>query len=144
MLTTQRTVQSYTPYALAALRIVTAYLFIQHGTAKLFGFPHQDMFDGLQLFSLIGLAGALEVAGGLLIGVGLFTRPTAFVLSGMMAVAYFTAHAPQGNVIAPMLNGGELAALYSFVFLLFAVTGAGALSLDGRKQRAALSGLATA
>jgi len=144
MLTTQRTVQSYTPYALAALRIVTAYLFIQHGTAKLFGFPHQDMFDGLQLFSLIGLAGALEVAGGLLIGVGLFTRPTAFVLSGMMAVAYFTAHAPQGNVIAPMLNGGELAALYSFVFLLFAATGAGALSLDGRKQRAALSGLATA
>ena len=144
MLTTQRTVQSYTPYALAALRIVTAYLFIQHGTAKLFGFPHQDMFDGLQLFSLIGLAGALEVAGGLLIGVGLFTRPTAFVLSGMMAVAYFTAHAPQGNVIAPMLNGGELAALYSFVFLLFAVTGAGALSLDGRKQRAALSELATA
>ena len=144
MLSTQRTVQSYTPYALAALRIVTAYLFIQHGTAKLFGFPHQEMFDGLQLFSLMGLAGVLEVAGGLLIGVGLFTRPTAFVLSGMMAVAYFTAHAPQGNVIAPMLNGGELAALYSFVFLLFAVTGAGALSLDGRKQRAALSGLATA
>ena len=144
MLSTQRTVQSYTPYALAALRIVTAYLFIQHGTAKLFGFPHQEMFDGLQLFSLMGLAGVLEVAGGLLIGVGLFTRPTAFVLSGMMAVAYFMAHAPQGNAIAPMLNGGELAALYSFVFLLFAVTGAGALSLDGRKQRAALSELATA
>jgi putative oxidoreductase len=144
MLSTQRTVQSYTPYALAALRIVTAYLFIQHGTAKLFGFPHQEMFDGLQLFSLMGLAGVLEVAGGLLIGVGLFTRPTAFVLSGMMAVAYFMAHAPQGTVIAPMLNGGELAALYSFVFLLFAVTGAGALSLDGRKQRAALSELATA
>lgn len=144
MLSTQRTVQSYTPYALAALRIVTAYLFIQHGTAKLFGFPHQEMFDGLQLFSLMGLAGVLEVAGGLLIGVGLFTRPTAFVLSGMMAVAYFMAHAPQGNAIAPMLNGGELAALYSFVFLLFAVTGAGALSLDGRKQRAALPELATA
>ena len=144
MLSTQRTVQSYAPYALAALRIVTAYLFIQHGTAKLFGFPHQEMFDGLQLFSLMGLAGVLEVAGGLLIGVGLFTRPTAFVLSGMMAVAYFMAHAPQGNVIAPMLNGGELAALYSFVFLLFAVTGAGALSLDGRKERAALSELATA
>src|SRR6185295_8324011 len=135
MLTTQRTVQSYTPYALAALRIVTAYLFIQHGTAKLFGFPHQEMFDGLQLFSLMGLAGVLEVAGGLLIGVGLYTRPTAFVLSSMMAVAYFMAHAPQGNVLAPMLNGGELAALYSFVFLLFVFTGAGALSLDGRRQR---------
>jgi putative oxidoreductase len=144
MLSTQRTVQSYMPYALAALRIVTAYLFIQHGTAKLFGFPHQEMFDGLQLFSLMGLAGVLEVVGGVLIGAGLYTRPTAFVLSGMMAVAYFMAHAPQGNVIAPMLNGGELAALYSFVFLLFAVTGAGALSLDGRKQRAALSELATA
>jgi putative oxidoreductase len=144
MLSRPRTVQSYTPYALAALRIVTAYLFIQHGTAKLFGFPHQAMFDGLQLFSLMGLAGVLEVVGGLLVGVGLYTRPAAFVLSGMMAVAYFMAHAPQGNVIAPMLNGGELAALYSFVFLLFSVTGAGALSLDGRKQRAASSVLATA
>ena len=144
MLRTQTTVLSYTPYALAALRIVTAYLFIQHGTAKLFGIPHQEMFDGLQLFSLMGLAGMLEVAGGLLIGVGLYTRPTAFVLSGMMAVAYFMAHAPQGNVIAPMLNGGELAALYSFIFLLFAVTGAGALSLDRRKRRATVAALAAA
>ena len=134
MLTTQRTVQSYTPYALAALRIVTAYLFIQHGTAKLFGFPHQDMFDGLQLFSLIGLAGALEVAGGLLIGVGLFTRPTAFVLSGMMAVAYFMAHAPQG--FWPILNKGELAVLYCFVFLYLAAAGAGPLSLDRIMRRA--------
>jgi putative oxidoreductase len=130
-------VQGYTPYALAALRIVTAYLFIQHGTAKLFGVPHQAMFDGLELFSLMGLAGVLEVAGGLLLGAGLYTRPTAFVLSGMMAVAYFMAHAPQGNVMAPMLNGGELAALYSFIFLLFAVTGPGALSLDARKDRGA-------
>ena len=141
---TQRTVQDYTPYALAALRIVTAYLFIQHGTAKLFGMPHQAMFDGLQLFSLIGLAGVLEVAGGLLLGAGLFTRPTAFVLSGFMAVAYFMAHASQGNALAPMLNGGELAALYSFIFLLFVFTGAGALSLDGRKQRVARSALAPA
>jgi putative oxidoreductase len=144
MLPTQRTVQSYTPYALAALRIVTAYLFIQHGTAKLFGVPHQAMFDGLQLFSLIGLAGVLEVVGGVLVGAGLYTRSTAFVLSGMMAVAYFMAHASQGNALAPLLNGGELAALYSFVFLLFAVTGPGALRLDRRKQRAAGSVLATA
>jgi putative oxidoreductase len=134
MLAKQRNLQAYAPYALAALRIVTAYLFIQHGTAKLFGFPHQAMFDGLELFSLIGLAGVLEVAGGLLIGVGLYTRSTAFVLSGMMAVAYFIAHATQGNVFAPMLNGGELAALYSFIFLLFVFTGAGALSLDGRQR----------
>lgn len=144
MLPPQRTIESYTPYALAALRIVTAYLFIQHGTAKLFGVPHQAMFDGLQLFSLLGLAGVLEVAGGLLLGVGLFTRPTAFVLSGFMAVAYFMAHASQGNVLAPMLNGGELAALYSFIFLLFVFTGAGALSLDGRRPRGTQSTLAPA
>ncbi len=134
MLPTQRTLDRYTPYALAALRIVTAYLFIQHGTAKLFGAPHQEMFDGLQLLSLMGVAGILEVAGGLLLGVGLYTRTTAFVLSGMMAVAYFMAHGSQGNVLAPMLNGGELAALYSFVFLLFVATGPGALSVDGRKM----------
>src|SRR5690349_14285336 len=134
MLSTRRTLEGYTPHALAALRIVTAYLFIQHGTAKLFGVPHQEMFDGLQLFSLIGLAGALEVAGGLLLGVGLFTRSTAFVLSGLMAVAYFIAHAVQGNVLAPMLNGGELAVLYSFVFLLFVFTGPGAWSIDGRSS----------
>jgi putative oxidoreductase len=144
MLQKQETLQAYTPYALAALRIVTAYLFIQHGTAKLFGFPHQAMFDGLELFSLLGLAGVLEVAGGLLIGVGLYTRPTAFVMSGMMAVAYFIAHATQGNVVAPMLNGGELAALYSFVFLLFVFTGPGAVSLDGRKRREARSALVAA
>jgi len=140
----QGALHSYTPYALAALRIVTAYLFIQHGTAKLFGFPYQSMFDGLQIFSLIGLAGVLEVAGGLLIGIGLYTRPTAFVLSGMMAVAYFMAHASQGNVLAPMLNGGELAALYSFVFLLLVFTGAGALSIDERKGREARATLAVA
>lgn len=126
--------KTYTPYALAALRIVAAYLFIQHGTAKLLGFPHQEMFDNLQLFSLVGLAGVIEVAGGLLLGVGLFTRSTAFVLSGTMAVAYFIAHAVQGNVLVPLLNGGELAALYSFVFLLFVFTGPGALSLDGRRK----------
>ena len=126
--------KTYTPYALAALRIVAAYLFIQHGTAKLFGFPHQEMFDNLQLFSLVGLAGVIEVAGGLLLSVGLFTRSTAFVLSGTMAAAYFIGHAVQGSVLVPLLNGGELAALYSFVFLLFVFTGPGALSLDGRSK----------
>ena len=144
MLRKQQALQAYAPYALAALRIVTAYLFIQHGTAKLFGVPHQAMFDGLELFSLVGLAGVLEVAGGLLLGVGLYTRPAAFVMSGLMAVAYFIAHATQGNVVAPMLNGGELAALYSFVFLLFVFTGPGAISLDGRKRREARSALVAA
>ena len=126
--------QSWTPQALALLRIVTAYLFIQHGTAKLFGVPHQAMFDELQLFSLVGLAGVLELAGGALLAVGLFTRSTSFVLSGLMAVAYFMAHASQGNALAPMLNQGELAVLYSFVFLAFVFTGPGAWSLDGLRR----------
>jgi putative oxidoreductase len=126
---------AWRPRALAVLRIVTAYLFIMHGTAKLFGVPHQDMFDGLQLLSLIGVAGFLELAGGALLLIGLFTRPVAFVLCGFMAVAYFMAHASQGNVLVPMLNKGELAVLYCFVFLYFAVAGAGAWSIDAMRRR---------
>lgn len=118
------------PHALAALRIVTAYLFIAHGTAKLFGVPHLAMFDGLQLMSLVGLAGILEVFGGILLLVGLFTRPVAFLLSGFMAVAYFMAHASQGNPLLPLLNQGELSVLYCFVFLYFVFSGAGAWSVD--------------
>jgi len=125
---------TWTPRALGALRIVAGYLFIAHGTAKLFGAPHLAMFDGLQLWSLAGVAGILEVVGGALLIVGLFTRPAAFVLSGLMAVAYFIAHASQGNVLLPLLNGGELAALYSFTFLYFALSGPGAWSLDGLRK----------
>ena len=77
----------WAPRALAALRVVTGYLFVQHGTAKLFGVPHVAMFDHLSLFSLIGLAGVLELVGGALVMLGLFTRPAAFILSGEMAVA---------------------------------------------------------
>ena len=84
--------ETWRPRALAVLRIVTAYLFMAHGTAKLFGMPYQKMFEGLQLMSLPGLAGILEVFGGFLILIGLFTRPVAFVLCGFMAVAYFMAH----------------------------------------------------
>lgn len=126
--------ETWRPRALAVLRIVTAYLLIPHGTAKLFGAPHQAMFDGLQLMSLIGLAGILEVGGGVLLLVGLFTRPVAFVLCGFMAVAYFMAHASQGHVVLPMLNQGELAVLYCFVFLYFAVAGAGAWSVDAVRR----------
>jgi len=79
--------QMWAPRVLAALRIVTGYLFVQHGTAKLFGVPHVAMFDHLSLFSLIGLAGVLELVGGALVVLGLFTRPAAFILSGEMAVA---------------------------------------------------------
>lgn len=121
---------TWAPRALGALRIVAGYLFIAHGTAKLFAAPHVAMFDGLQIFSLMGLAGVLEVVGGALLIVGLFTRPAAFVLSGFMAVAYFMAHASQGNALLPILNGGELAVLYSFLFLFLAAAGGGAYALD--------------
>jgi putative oxidoreductase len=124
------------PRALAVLRIITAYLLIPHGTAKLFGVPHQQMFDGLQLMSLMGLAGILEAFGGLLLLIGLFTRPVAFVLCGFMAVAYFMAHGSQGHVLLPMLNGGELAVLYCFVLLYFVFAGAGAYSMDAARRRA--------
>jgi putative oxidoreductase len=123
------------PRALAVLRIITAYLFIAHGTAKLFGAPHVAMFDGLQLMSLVGLAGILEVGGGVLLLIGLFTRPVAFVLCGFMAVAYFMAHANQGNALLPILNAGELAVLYCFVFLYFVFSGAGAWSVDAARKR---------
>lgn len=128
--------ETWRPRALAILRIVTAYLFMAHGTAKLFGMPYQKMFDGLQLVSLPGLAGVLEVFGGLLILIGLFTRPVAFVLCGFMAVAYFMAHGSQGHVLLPMLNGGELAVLYCFVFLYFVFSGAGVWSVDAMRRPA--------
>jgi putative oxidoreductase len=120
--------EKWTPYVLGLLRIITGFLFLQHGSAKLLGVPHVAMFDGLQLMSLMGLAGVLELVGGTLILIGLFTRPVAFVLSGQMAVAYFMAHAPGGFL--PILNQGELAVLFSFVFLYFAFAGAGKLSVD--------------
>ncbi len=119
----------FQPFALAVLRIAAAYMFMLHGTAKLFAMPHIAMFDGLQLFSIYGLAGVLEVVGGLLLLLGLFTRPTAFILSGQMAVAYFMAHAAKAPLL-PLLNGGEAAALFSFVFLYLATAGGGAWALD--------------
>lgn len=123
---------------LSVLRIVTAFLFIVHGTQKLFGFPPSPQPAGqpaapFSLFSMIGIAGVLEFVGGLLLLFGLFTRPVAFILSGMMAVAYFMAHAPQG--FWPVLNRGELAALYSFVFLYLAAAGGGVWSLDNLLRR---------
>ena len=127
------TLEHWRPRVLAVLRIVTAYLFIQHGTAKLLGVPHVAMFDGLQLMSMAGIAGMLEILGGALMLIGLFTRPTAFVLSGEMAFAYFIGHASKGNALVPLLNGGELAALYCFIFLYFAVAGAGAWSVDAMR-----------
>lgn len=129
-LTMEHFAETWRPQLLSVLRIVTALLFIPHGTAKLFGWPHVAYFDNLEIFSLMGVAGLLEVFGGLLLLVGLFTRPVAFVLSGLMAAAYFMGHAGQG--FWPLLNGGELAALYSFVFLYFVTAGGGAWSVDAQ------------
>lgn len=126
---------AWRPRVLAVLRIVTAYLLIPHGTAKLFGAPYQAMFDGLQWNSLMGLAGFLEVGGGALLLIGLFTRPAAFILCGFTAVAYFMAHASQGSVLLPMLNRGELAVLYCFVFFYLVFAGAGAWSVDAMRGR---------
>ena len=125
----------FQPLLLSILRIAAAYMFMLHGTAKLFAMPHIAMFDGLQLFSLYGFAGMLEVAGGLLLMLGLFTRPAAFILSGQMAVAYFMAHAPKAPLL-PLLNGGEAAALFSFIFLYLAAAGGGALALDNLFKKA--------
>src|SRR6478609_9288598 len=124
----QQSCEKLTPYVLGLLRIIVGFLFLQHGSAKLLGAPHVAMFDGLQLMSLMGVAGILELVGGTMILIGLFTRPVAFILSGQMAVAYFMAHAPNGFL--PILNQGELAVLYSFIFLYFTFAGAGKLSLD--------------
>jgi putative oxidoreductase len=121
-----------TPRALALLRIVTGFLFLQHGSAKLLGIPHVEMFDQLQVMSLVGFAGVLELVGGALLVLGLWTRPVAFVLSGEMAVAYFMGHAPQGHVLSPMINQGEPAVLYCFIFLFLSAAGAGAWSVDNR------------
>ena len=126
--------QTWSPRLLSVLRIMTALLFLQHGTAKFFGFPHVAMFDNLQFVSLLGAAGLLELVGGVLILIGLFTRPVAFILSGFMAVAYFMAHAPQD--FYPLKNQGELAVLYCFVFLYFAAAGAGEWSVDAARRAA--------
>jgi len=128
---------TWTPRALGLMRIVVAYLFLTHGTAKLLGIPHQAMFDHLQLLSMAGVAGILELVGGALVLVGLFTRPAAFILSGEMAVGYWMSHAPRGTPLVPMLNGGELAVVYCFVFLFLAAAGAGAWSLDAMWRKRA-------
>jgi putative oxidoreductase len=122
-------------HALALLRIAAALLFIAHGLQKYFGFPVPGPFGLAAPVSLMGLAGALELVGGGLILIGLFTRPAAFILCGMMAVAYFMAHAPRG--FFPIVNQGEAAILFCFAFLLLAAAGPGAWSIDGRRRTAA-------
>ena len=126
-------VSRWSPRMLSVLRIISAFLFTQHGVSKLFGLLSPAQAATPPLFSLIGLAGVLEFFGGLLLLFGLFTRPVAFVLSGQMAVAYFMAHAPKG--FWPILNHGDLAAQWSFLFLYLSVAGGGAWSLDRLLRR---------
>ncbi len=127
------TLEAWAPRMLSVLRIVSALIFFAHGTQKLLGFPASDFSPSL--FSLMGLAGLLELIGGALLIVGLFTRPVAFVLSGMMAVAYWMAHAPQS--FYPVNNGGDAAILYCFVFLYIVFAGPGPWSLDAVRGRSA-------
>lgn len=132
--------KTWAPRVLSVLRMIAAFLLMQHGLQKVFGVlvptpaPGAPSSHGtFQLLSLTGVAGILEFGGGVLLFLGLFTRPVAFILSGLLAVAYFMSHAPGG--FWPILNRGELAALYSFVFLYLAVAGGGDWSLDRLLRR---------
>lgn len=126
----------WAPLVLGILRIVAALLFMEHGTQKLFGWPPgQGEAMGI-VFTLPGIAGMLEVFGGALLLLGLFTRPVAFILSGEMAFAYWMAHYKPDNPF-PVNNHGDAAILYCFVFLYFVFAGPGALSLDGIMRRKA-------
>lgn len=120
----------YRPYIYALLRMAAGLLFFLHGLPKLFGGFGRPA--PVELMSQMGLAGIIEVIGGAMIGLGLFTSPVAFLASGQMAVAYFQAHAPRG--LWPIMNGGELAALFCFVFLYFAAAGSGKWSIDSIRK----------
>jgi putative oxidoreductase len=122
----------WTPRVLSLLRIVAALIFFEHGTSKLLGFPPSE-HSGPEVLSLPWIAGALELVGGALLIVGLFTRPVAFILAGEMAVAYWLAHAPKS--VFPLLNAGDAAILYCFVFLYLAFAGGGSWSLDALLRR---------
>ncbi len=117
---------NWQPKILSVLRFIVGFLFLWHGSQKLFGFPPSDKAGGLS--ALIAVAGTLEFFGGLLLVVGLFTRWTAFILSGLMAVAYFMAHGTKAFL--PIVNGGEPAVIYCFVFLYLFFAGGGEWSLD--------------
>jgi putative oxidoreductase len=123
----------WSPRVLSLLRLVAALLFMEHGLMKLFHFPAPQPGVPAPLPSILTIAAWMEVAGGALLAVGLFTRAVAFLLSGEMAVAYFMAHAPRG--FYPALNGGEAAVLYCFVFLYLALAGGGAWSVDAQVRQ---------
>jgi putative oxidoreductase len=121
------------PYLLSVLRLAAAFVYVAHGTQKMFGVPGHLFHAPVFAATLLGAAGVIETVGGTLMFLGLFTRPVAFVLSGQMAVAYFTQHAPRG--FWPIVNGGELAVLFCFLWLFFCVAGPGPLSVDAMRGR---------
>jgi putative oxidoreductase len=127
------TLNAWAPRALSVLRIITGLMIIEHGMAKLIGYPVVAAFANLKLFSLLGAAGAIELIGGALLILGLFTQPAAFILSGEMAVAYFMVHAPRG--FYPLINGGTLAIIYCFACLYLSTAGAGPWSVDAQMKR---------
>ena len=123
---------AWSPRLLSVLRIMSGLLLLQHGTGKVLHFPVGVVPATFKLNSMPGYAGVIELVCGVLLVIGLFTRSAAFLASGMTAVAYFMVHAPQG--FFPILNKGELAALYSFVFLYIAAAGPGPWSVDARRR----------
>ena len=125
--------KSLTPYLLSVLRIVAAFVYLAHGTQKLFGFPGHPFHAPVLAATMMGAAGIIETIGGTLMLLGLFTRPVAFFVSGQMAVAYFTQHAPHG--FWPIVNGGELAVLFCFLWLFFFVAGPGPISVDALRGK---------
>lgn len=124
--------KAYTAQLLSVLRIMSGLLLLQHGTTKYLSVPPGPMNNASPM-TMGGAAGIFELVGGVMLVLGFFTRPVAFVLSGVMAIAYFYAHAPRG--FYPILNGGELAAFYCFVFLYLAAAGGGAWSVDRMMKR---------
>jgi putative oxidoreductase len=121
----------YQPQFLSVLRFITGLLFLEHGTSKFLGFPHVDKVP--DALSMSGVGGMLELVGGALLAIGLFTRPVAFLISGEMAVGYFYVHAPKS--FFPVLNGGDAAILYCFVFLYLFFAGPGPWSVDAAMNR---------
>lgn len=125
--------EDWAPRVLSILRIVTAVLFFEHGSQKLFGFPPRlEGAPGPEIVSLLGAAGIMEIIGGGLLILGLFTRPVAFLAAGEMAVGYWVAHAPKS--FFPALNGGDAAILYCFIFLYIFFAGPGPWSLDAKRS----------
>ena len=127
----------WAPRLLSIVRILLGLLYLQHGLSKYFGFPAAAP-QNFQVFSLIGLAGAIEIVGGLMLALGIYTRWAAFIMSGEMAVAFFIVRNRLSTSLFPMVNGGQLEAVYSLFFFMFFLVGGGAWSLDRlRKARSA-------